>query len=525
MPGPTDTTLTGTQIATIRVMTDAGTERIKADSGLGDMFRPQATGEYGSFSANLETLYDFFINNVPDPDSALAQNVNFDEILRQHPDVHMCMSMREKTVANFPLRFEAAKPKGDKDEALCEKIRDYVQERWLAIPNYRLIYEQMQNAVLMGGQGHEFIWQMVEGYPSPVLAQPVHKTRFTFDRLGNMALLTRNDPVWGAYVTTNPQANFPVNGNGKPLNPQFFPKGKFMYHVYSAGTGGNWNRTPDAGYEYYGRGEDTVLYIPVTFDNFVLRFQIKWLEKFGIPLALMYYADGMVSQSQITNICESIRGESTVRIPRPSGIGEEESWFKVDFKEPTGQGYQAFQDFHDRWTAPRISKILLGGANMMEIEAGGYSATVAQKDFGPNSIFRWDGGRISETINNQIIPSMVLARFPGVPMAYMPKHVLEPKEEVDREMQVGILTEVAQAVPVREKDFYDAAGITEPKPEDKTVFLGMSPMGEFDMGGDIPGGGPRQSKSAGRSKDRKAAKAGQQAMSKQGTAVGLGKKR
>jgi hypothetical protein len=55
---------------------------------MGDLWVPQLNSQYGGYSATLETLYDFFINNVPDPDSALAQNADFDEILRQHPDVH-----------------------------------------------------------------------------------------------------------------------------------------------------------------------------------------------------------------------------------------------------------------------------------------------------------------------------------------------------------------------------------------------------------------------------------------------------
>ena len=480
---PTATPPTAIEVATYRVMGEGRrTEIVMADSGSGDLFRPQLTSEYGARTANLETLYDFFINNVPDPDIALIQNPDFDAILAQHPDVHQCMNIRALTVASMPDRYEAAQNTGD--DAQAEKVKDYVEEVMRAIPRYRDVIRQMQNAVLMGGQGHEWIWAKVNGYARPTQAQPVHKTRFVFDRLGNMALLTRANPVWGSYVSVNPQTKF-----SDDRLAHYFPRGKFTYHQYNAGVGGTWSRPAEEGYLYYGRGEDVNLYIPVTFDNFVLRFQMKWLEKFGIPLAILNYPDNQATSQQMTQICDDIRGGSTVTLPRPVGTGTEDDLWKLQFVQPTGQGFEAFMEFHNNYTAPRIAKILLGGADQQELaDSGAYAASVSQKDFGPMMIYRYDGQCISETLNTQLIPAVALARFQGLPAKFFPKYVLEPKEEVDREMQLGIVEQAATMVPVREDDVYEAAGISKPAVEEKTIFLGGNPMDEFGVNDNPPGG-------------------------------------
>jgi phage gp29-like protein len=413
------------------------------------------------------------------------------------------MSIREKSVAGMPLRFEpgTASLSGQRTEgdvSLAEQVKEYVQDVILALPAFDETIRQMMNAVLMGGQGHEWDWQMVDGTARPVQSWPVHKSRFVFDRLGNMSLLTRNNPVWGGYVITDPQAPFPAVDSfgrkiaGDPLYPSRFSRGKFTYHQYSTGNGGTWTRTADEGYLYYGRGEDVNLFTIVTFDNFVLRFQMKWLEKFGIPLSVVNYPEGTASADQVLNICESIRGESTVRVPHPPGPPVDD-WYRIDFVTPPGTGYGAFMEFHNSWTSPRIQKILLGGSDQLET-GGGYAAAVSQKDFGPNMIYRYDAKKISGTLNNQLVPAIVLAKFPNLPSKLFPKIIIEPKEEIDREMQIGILNETAQAVPVRKKDFYIAAGISEPLANEEVVFLGMNPGQEAQEAAETAGPRPKKVK-------------------------------
>lgn len=456
--------ITANEVATVRMMREGGGGyRIPADSGIGGLFKPFAHGQRGGRIATLETLYDYFINNVPDPDTAIAQDPDFDEKIRQQPDVHSCMRLRELTVASLPRSFKPSSAKGINPDA-AQVVADYCEDVFKGMPNCVDLYRQMQNAVLMGGQGFEFIWVKVDGAERPVEFYPVDKSRFVFDRLGNMAILTREYPVWGAYVEANPvrysSEEYAVTA----------PQGKFMYHKYMS-EGGSWSRPANEGYLYWGRGEDTRLYLPVTFDHFVLRFRMKWLEKHGMPLSILYYPSSDEAPTQeIMRIAESIREESVVAIPRPPGIGTEKSFYNLEFVEPPSLGYDAFAQFSNEWTKPHVEKILLGGANLLEVgDTGSYGATVDQRDAGSQIIFRYDAQNINETINRQLVPVICQKKWPGLPRKYYPAHNLAPDEKTERLERLEALTQALQFVPIRKEDLYEAAGTTRPKEGEDVV--------------------------------------------------------
>jgi hypothetical protein len=454
----------------IEMMREGAGHRIPTDSGMGKLFRPFALGDRDGRIANLETLYDFFINDVPDPDTALIQDPEIDEKLRQQPDVHACMRIRELTVASMPCVIEPSnKRKVDPD--LAQLVADYVEEVFESLPSRSELYRQLQNAVLMGGQGIEFMWAKVDNAEVPVQFFPVHKTRFVFDRLGNMAILSRTTPVWGTYVSPNP-TRF---NSGLYAFPT--PPGKFIYHKYMA-EGGPWYRPAAEGYVYWGRGEDTNLYLPVTFDQFVLRFRMKWLEKHGMPTTLLYHPDSDEVTSDVIRIANSLRGESIVTIPRPAGTGQENDWYTIDMLDPPGTGAAAFTDFSENWTKPRVEKILLGGANLLEVGShGSYAATVKQHDSGAAIIFRYDAKIINETIDQQIIPYIVRARWPQIPDDYFPNHRLAYEEREEQLANLEILRSAAEMVPIKQDEVYDLFDLDRPDPNDETVYLGPGQQG------------------------------------------------
>ena len=446
------------------------------DSRMGDLNRPTAVGWPGGRTAPLETMFSFYIDNVPDPDSAIAQDPTFDEKMRQQPDVHSALRKRELSVASMPARFEAATSPGiNKDFA--QQAADYCDSVFNALPRRHQLYKNMQLAVSQGGRGVEWIWQKVgvEGVEQPVNYQDMHKSRFCFDRMGNMAILTREHPVWGEYVSPAPQ-RFTDGRWPYPTLP-----GKFMYHVYMA-QGGPWSRPAEEGYLYWGRGEDVNLFIPVTFDLFVIRFRMKWLEKFGMPITVLTFADNM-DQSKVLQVCEAIRGESIIRIPMPAG-GPDDSWFKLDFVEPPTMGYDAFSNFSDTWTRPRVNSIILGSMSAMghtqDDGGGAYASDVTQEDSGPALVFADDAKNINETINLQLVPYMINAKWPGCPPEYYPRHVLAPKKERNRAAELDILERAARMVPVREADVYDAAGRSKPKEDEEKIFLGQADNTAWD---------------------------------------------
>lgn len=458
----------------LRVMSEDGIYK-NPNENTGKLVRPFGVpNQEGGRLATLQTLYDFFIDVVPDPDTALAQNPDFDEYLTQQPDVLAAMRLRELTVASLPAKIKPSEAPGiDREQA--QKIADYVNDVFNALTNRMELYRQMQNAVMMGGQGHEWVWARDGlGIDRPVNYFPIHKTRFVFDRTGNLSILTREYPVWGVVASRNPE-RMP---DGRHIYKA--TGGKFTYHKYMS-HGGPWHRPAAEGYIYWGRGEDTNLYIPVTFDQFVLRFQMKWLEKHGMPTSVLYHPENSELTSQTLKIAESIRDEAVIRIPRPIGPGEENSWFHLEFVDPPASGYEAFSQFHDSWTAPRIEKILLGGANLLNLgESGAYAATVDQRDSGMDIIFRFDAQNINETINTQLIPYIVCAKFKGCDSKYWPKHALEPAEQVDQQVKMSVLQQGAALVPVRKASIYQAMGEKPPGDDEETVFVGMQPDGAFD---------------------------------------------
>jgi hypothetical protein len=457
---------------------------VPADSGTGGMFRPFGRGDAGGRTATLETLYDFFMDNVPDPDEALAKDPGFLDKLHTHPDVVAAMRKRELTVASMPDRIEA-NPEAP-DPHVADEVAKYVALVWSEVPNIPMLYQQMQAAVLLGGAGHEWTWHReANGVERPVKFDAVHKSRFLFDRLGNLYLKTREFPSYGMMVTAQ-----------NPLRR--FPMGKFQYHVYRQEPG-PWEQPQLEGYLYYGKGEDVALYLPVTFDAFVLRFRMKFLEKYGMPPTVLYHPDNVDAyRGEILRIADSLRGESIIAIPKLMGSNPEadrEHYYSVEQLEVPTMGTDMFESFTEGWTKPRIDQILLGsGDENKKGEHGGYSDHVSRQDSGPQVWFRWDAGNISKTINAQVIPAIVLSRFPNLPRCYWPQHRLEPKEERDRAQEMDIATTAATLVPLAEDEIYERSGFRKPKEGEPTVFNGMGAAGggdPFGLGAGDEDGPPR----------------------------------
>src|SRR6185312_11818097 len=97
-------------------------QAIPADSGMGPVRRPSAHGQEGGRIATPETLFDFWINTVPDPDEALSFDPDFLNKLYRHPDVCAAFEKRAHTVAQFEERVEA-NPDAP-DQKLAEKIAE-----------------------------------------------------------------------------------------------------------------------------------------------------------------------------------------------------------------------------------------------------------------------------------------------------------------------------------------------------------------------------------------------------------------
>ena len=380
----------------------------------------------------------------------------------EHPDVSAANEKRSKTVAQFADRIL---PNPDyPDQKLAEKIAARMQEVWNDIPDRHQLYYEMQQAVLRGGIGHEWIWHKeASGYERPTRFFVVDKSRFVFDRLGNMALLNRESPVWGSYVGTAQSDNLIKSP----------PPGKFQYHIYRREPS-TWTRPQLEGYMYYGKGEDVPLYYLVQFDYFVLRYRMKYIEKFGIPPYIIRHPMNQAVTPQTLDIIRQLREDSVIAIPKgmpskDSGDGKDQYYSVDPLEVPTSQ-QDWFSNFQETYTRPRIYSLLLGqdDANM-KAETGGYSSDVQRHDTGPSVFFKFDSRNISGTINSQILPPMTLQMFPNLPRGLWPIHRLESAEERDRNQEMDVAQKFSQMAPIAEDEFYERGGFRKPLPGEKTI--------------------------------------------------------
>lgn len=482
-------------IQAIRQLQSAGRMTIPVDSGIGQIGRPRAVGPQGGRIASAETFFDFYINNVPPPDIAKQMDPDIEQKCRLHPDVAAAHQKRIISVSAMPWRIE---PNPDAPEPhYAKEIADHVRKVLKNIPNLNWVIKHLQYAVLVGGQGLEVQWnQEVNGVEIPVAINPVHMSRFSWDRQGNLALLTRYTPVWGSYISGNPQWQQTTNGGGRAGVPvgNGLPHGRFIYHIFQQGQG-QWDHPEFQGFEYAGIGLDIPLYYVVTWDIFCLKFRMKFLERYAIPPTWLYAPMNRLTSRETLQICDSLRGESVVRMPRMAGQPYDNEYHAEQPAAPTGS-FDFFSSHTDGYTLPRVNAIMLLSSSEAkgQGEGGGksegYSSTVANKDAGPALLYKDDAQNISQTINNQFIPSIVWGRYPNERKEYFPIFSLEPKEEKDRMQELQIAKAASELVPISEDHVYDVADLPKPQPNQKTV--GGQQQGQQGMpAGGQPGTPPQ----------------------------------
>jgi len=491
-------------VATYRLFAEGGAYRVPTDSGQGDLYRPMATPEAEGRVATPETFYDFFVNDMPNPREAKKFDPQIDQKIRMHPDVRAAMAKREKTVASYPDRIDP-NPLAP-DQKLAKDLAKEIEWAFRQIPNMVNLYVWLQQAVICGGVGVEFIWQReANGTERPVSWYPVHQSRFSRDRLGNLALRTRTDPVWGAYVAPNPSDELKRLMDPDQKDQEFIRNiervpGKFMYHVYRQ-EAGTWDEPELEGYVYWGIGEDVALYYPVVWDWLVLRMRTKWLESYGDPPIDIYYPEALedVIGPSLKKIASKARFGSVNTIPKTTGLPHEQGPYEIVQRDVPKMSYDAFSTFTDGWAEKRINKILLGSSDESQKgETGGYADHVSRKESGPQVFFTMDAKLISNTFNTQLIPAMFRSRFPQMPMVYCPVHVLEPKEERDREQEAAIIEKASKIIDIGKDEVYEKLGFRQPNPEDEVIEAAPDPApipgmpGQAGQGGQSIGGKPRE---------------------------------
>lgn len=489
IPLDTQSSTTFASAMNMRMIREGGNQYQTAMPRYASLNRPSLVGDEGLRRFGPNTFFDFYINVIQNPDWTRNLDPSFDEKVANHPDVAAAIRKRSITVASFPIGVEASGRIGV-DRVVSQQIADYVDQVLNGIDSITETVRQLiAGGTLYGGRGREFVWtQDANGIERPTEAWDVHGSRIGFDVVGNMSIFTTQAPVWGAYIKQEPT----TLKEGVSAIPA--PPGRFIYYKYMA-EGGAWERSAFEGFNYHGRGENTRLYVPVTFDYYMWRFQMKFAEKHGMPTTVLYYPE--VSPVSNTDIVTSIRDEAVITLPRFSGKEGRNSMYDIEFIQPSGMGWEIYHSSHERFTQ-QIEKILLGGANLMQLaEVGGYNASEGQRDAGETVIFMYDALRIASVLTNQLVPHIVRAvpAWSKLPDVWMPTVNLMPHKMRNKLQELSVIQQAAMMVPVREDDIYAAAGLIRPRDgrdgqvPDNVVFLGQPPQDMFNgfpAGGDQP---------------------------------------
>lgn len=455
-------------------------ELVAPDSGSGSLPRYdiESIGGGGRV-ATLETMWSFFLDAVNDPDSALRKDPNFLETMMRHPQVSACMNLREQNVASMLTRVDSPEEPVNAEKA--KAAAKYISTVWASIDNKDALFQQMQLAVLHGGVGHEWMWQAYEdGTQRPRRFFPVHKTRFLFDRQGQMCLKTRRQMVWGGYLGVTPT---------NPGHPTNLPLGKFTYHVYEQ-MPGSWNRPDDEGFIYFGRGEDEDLYDLVVRDLASWYMQMQWLQQYGNPPRLLYHPEPFSAWANvITKLGQRLMKDNLIPVYNTIQEGGHRAFELVNAEVPH-PSFDAFGAIRKRHYDD-IEAILLGAVGALsQQDKGGYASHKSRQQSGPDLLATRDATRICSTINSQLVPAMI--KYGPQPLrdldpADLPKIVLFNEDDVDAEA----LEKAVKLVPVGKKFIYRRLKIDEPTEGEETVFHGneQDPLKEIDglAGGKEPG--------------------------------------
>lgn len=440
-------------------------ELIPPDSNSGALGRypVESIEGLGGRAATLETLWSFFIDMVNDPDGALQKDPGSLEKIMRHPRVSAAMNLREQNVASMMTTIKA--PKKPLHPALALAAAEYVDSVWDSLDNKDALFQQMQASVLHGGVGHEWTWEKLsDGTQRPIAFTPIHKTRFTFTREGELCLRTRQQMVWGGYL-----GMIPSDPSKAPTHGTALPIGKFSYHVYER-VPGSWFKPDDEGFIYYGRGEDEDLFDVVIRDLGTWYLEQLWLGQYGVPPRILYHPNPVAQwEDAIKQFAQRLRTESL--IPLFGSMSDNKRMFELvnaEVPNPTTDAFGAARTRHYN----DIEAILLGAEGALsQQDKGGYSAHKSRQQSGPDKLASRDAGRISSTLNTQIVPAILRygpEEFRTLDRRDRPKILLYNEEDVDADT----IGKAADLVPVPKKYIYRQLKIDEPQEGEETVFTG-----------------------------------------------------
>lgn len=426
----------------------------------------------------METSFSHWLNSVTNPRQDIIRDPDIEETVFEHPMFWACFQKRAYNACVQDWNWYPTLSPGA-DEYVARGAAAEMQKVWDSIPeNTRIIYICML-AVALGSYGIEFIWKPDEkGELKPRMFYPVHPDGLPFDRIGNMDMLTRSQPVWGGIFALNPQS---VTEGPRMLNDTPLFPGKLVYHRHVI-MSGPWTPGDRMQWMYYGRGEIMALWKYIKMDNFVTQYRAKFLERHGLPPLAIYYPQNTPNPSVLNSIIASWRGETTLRIPKRD-MGDLDSLYGIKVLE-TKTTTDPFASFSRELVHPMIEAVMnLSSGVMMRAGRGGLAEAIEGENSGPQLAAAFDMKNISQTFQSQFAPWVLwrTKRFAKLPLDHMPQFGMMKGQARNRLNELSIMEKLSQAVPTSPLEWYKRAGVQPPRSMSTEQLEAPIPPGEAQL--------------------------------------------
>lgn len=413
--------------------------------------RPDGQFRLNERFASPDTLFDFFLDIIPDPDFALRQDPRIYERLMRDPQIAACLFVRQSATAGMEWGW-VSDSEDPVDRQIADELNQVCRRQALRFP---IVLRNFLDCILRGMSVQNVVWtrdDSMGGKIVPAEFWPIFKDRIVFAKDGRPALKTRESPFWGVNV----------------------PPRSFIIHVCDV-DGGGWTSTESEGYAFYGRGLGERLYYAKMFwDNFHL-FVLRGAERFGAPFMEGTYPYGNDQvKTEMLSFLEDMRANGVGVRPADENI----TTTVHDAKTQMSHLFEVYRRYYE----DMVAKTVLGQTLTTSSGDSG-SLALARVHF---SVFmrhvRYDALALSDTLTRTLGQWYVELNYPGQ-LRRPPRFEFKIGQETDIQQRVAAYESAAKmGVVPGKKQVRREFGIDEIGPGDEPA----NGPGQTD-GLDLPG--------------------------------------
>ncbi len=409
--------------------------------GMQLVVRPSRPFAVGHRSAHVDTLFGPFIDLMRDPSRARRKDADVGNRMRQDLQILGCLNVRK--LATVQLRREWT-PANSSPEAMV--IAQRFQRLWQQQYRESETLVNLLDAILDGISIQEILWHLNDDDFTLGIGRmyPCYKDRFVFDKLGRLALLTRNNVFYGDLV-----------------HPW-----QFIKHVFNP-SGGSYNNPEDEGRVFWGQGLEDSIYPTYYFKTVCLSLYTRWLQRLSGGTFIARYPWKQEGAREIASeLVEAYQNDEELAFPS----GEE---WGIDVKEATkapADTYLSFVEYCDR----QLSKAILGSTLIIDQgDVGSQSLGEVHERTTFGRITEFDRIGLVETINTELVP--VMGKLNHIPKQLWPKFAMPLDETSPASIQILEAFQLLQALgyDVSAEMVQEKTGFRQPKPGEKLLALPM----------------------------------------------------